>query len=785
MPLPLLNLDDRRWTDLVEEGTAQIPRFAEQWTDHNIHDPGRTLVELFAWLTESDIYQLNRIPERHRRKFLSLLGFSSKQPQAAHTFLTFTPETGTPPFDLPAGILFETSSTTQPLVRFKTSRALTISIVKMSALQVDEGDAQLQNRTANWREQSPLYLFGRNPRQGAALYLGFKELPASQPIAFALRFQGPGNDEQERHRLIREAEAQHHACRPPLPEIHCRGERKPAPEATRLPPHHSARLVWEVFTGAMPDGWAQLESIEASSRPGILQVADDTRSLTLDGIIELNLPPTMTQTKLGSVPEPLFYIRARLVHGTYDAPPVLVDLAPNGVRAEQAVPFSQSFKIAAGVTPTGPGPMPGTTTRLRMKLDKSGTIEALTFLPPTHAAPEVMVLSYTKPAGMMPGEITLRLGLVGTGTGEPEQQLNLSHPPVQVESLRLYTLLDNSWREWHRRDDLDASTRTSFDFVFDAEAGQLNFGDGEKGRVPPTQALIFAAYHTTEAASGNVPAHTINRLAQTLDNEVALASLPAALRDQLSRITTNRATASGGAGLEVFPQTIGHAVETLRAHERLLELAATAKHETLDQVPAEQVRALVAPGRGVNLLDLERLALDVPGTRIARARAWANVHPAFPCLRAPGCVTVVIVPDSLVPAPEPSPGLLDAVKRYLERRRTLCTRLEVVGPRYLRVRVVARVRKLAGTTSARVEAGVVEALNKFFDPRQGGPEGLGWPFGRDLFRSEVLQLIDGVDGVDHVLALRLLGDDEEGQCGDISVCPTWLVTPGAHRIEIV
>jgi Baseplate J-like protein len=785
MPLPLLNLDDRRWTDLVEEGTAQIPRYAEQWTDHNVHDPGRTLVELFAWLTESSIYRLNRIPERHRRKFLALLGCTSQPPQAAHTFLTFSPETGTGPFALPAGTSFETSAATAPVVRFRTLRDLTISIVHMSALQVDEGDGQLQDQTRHWREQLPLYIFGSNPRAGASLYLGFKELTAAQPVALAFSFQGPGNDAQERGRLIGEAAAERCACRHPLPDIHCRGVHEPAQAETKLPPHHSAVVVWEVFTGAGPQDWTQLAAIEATARPSAGQVADDTRALTLDGIVELNLPATMAQTKLGAVPDALFYLRVRLVRGSYDAPPVLVDLAPNAVRAEQAVPVSQSFKIPVGVVPNGTAPTPSTSTRLRMKLKDDGSIKALTFIPPGHAAPEVPVLSYTPPVGLTPGAITLRLVLVGIGTGEPEQQLNLPHAPMQVESLRLYTHLENSWREWHRRDDLDASTRTTYDFMLDAETGQINFGDGERGRVPPARSLILAAYCTTAAASGNVAANTINRLAHTLDNDVALAALPASVQAQLSRITTNRAPACGGAALEELPQTIGRAVETLRAHERLLELASNAKSDTLDQVAAEQVRMLVAPQRGVNLIDLERLALDVPGTRVARARAWANVHPAFPCLQAPGCITVVLVPDALVPAPQPSRGLLDTVKRYLERRRLLCTRLEVVGPRYLTVRVVARVRKLTGALNARIEARVVEALNNFFDPRRGGPDGLGWPFGRDVFRSEVLQLIDGVDGVDHVLMLRLLGDDNEGRCGDLSVCPTWLVTPGAHQIEIV
>jgi len=785
MPLPLLNLDDRRWTDLVEEGTAQIPRYAEQWTDHNVHDPGRTLVELFAWLTESSIYRLNRIPERHRRKFLALLGFTRRQPQAACAVLTFSPEAGTGPFALPAGVSFETSGATAPVVRFRTLRDLTISIVHLSALQVDEGAGQLQDQTRHWREQLPLYVLGQNPRVGATLYLGFKELTASQPVALAFRFQGPLSDAQERERLIRETAAERVTCRHPLPDIHCRGEHEPTQEVTKLPPHHSAVVVWEVFTGAGPQGWTPLAAIEATARPSTGQVADDTRSLTLDGIVELNLPATMAQTKLGAVPDSLFYLRARLVRGSYDAPLVLVDLAPNAVHAEQAVPVSQSFKISAGVVPAGTAPTPGTNTRLRMKLAADGSIKALTFIPPGHAAPEVSVLSYTPPVGLTPGEITLQLALVGIGTGAPEQQLSLPHAPVQVESLRLYTHWENSWREGRRRDDLDASTRTAFDFVLDAETGQINFGDGERGRVPPARALILAAYRTTAAASGNVAAGTINRLSHTLDNDVALAALPAPLQAQLSRITTNHAPASGGAALEELPQTIGRAVETLRAHERLLELAGHTKSDTLDQVDMQQVRALIAPQRGVNLLDLERLALDVPGTRVARACAWANVHPAFPCLQVPGCVTVVIVPDALVSAPQPSLGLLDAVKRYLERRRLLCTRLEVVGPRYLTVRVSARVRKLGGANSARVQARIVEALNNFFDPRRGGPEGLGWPFGRDVFRSEVLQLIDGVDGVDHVLTLRLLGDDEEGQCGDLSVCPTWLVTPGAHKIEIV
>src|SRR5882724_810166 len=90
MPLPLPNLDDRRWADLVEEGRALVPLYAPEWTNHNVSDPGITFVELFAWLAEMDIYQLNQVPDRHRRKFLELVGIVPNPPRPARTIVTFS-----------------------------------------------------------------------------------------------------------------------------------------------------------------------------------------------------------------------------------------------------------------------------------------------------------------------------------------------------------------------------------------------------------------------------------------------------------------------------------------------------------------------------------------------------------------------------------------------------------------------------------------------------------------------------------------------------------------------
>jgi hypothetical protein len=80
---------------------------------------------------------------------------------------------------------------------------------------------------------------------------------------------------------------------------------------------------------------------------------------------------------------------------------------------------------------------------------------------------------------------------------------------------------------------------------------------------------------------------------------------------------------------------------------------------------------------------------------------------------------------------------------------------------------------------------IVKALDDFFNPLTGGPEQTGWPFGRDVYRSEVLQVIDEVMGVDHVIELELSAEGCGPQCGNICLAPGWLVSAGEHVIEVV
>ena len=78
-----LDLFDRRFENLVETGRARIPNLAPGWTDHNLHDPGITLMELLAWTAEAQIFALSRLRKDERIAYASMLGIGQRGPQPA------------------------------------------------------------------------------------------------------------------------------------------------------------------------------------------------------------------------------------------------------------------------------------------------------------------------------------------------------------------------------------------------------------------------------------------------------------------------------------------------------------------------------------------------------------------------------------------------------------------------------------------------------------------------------------------------------------------------------
>lgn len=775
MPLPLPDLDDRRWLDLTEEARALIPRHAPQWTNHNVANAGIILMEMRAWLAEQTIYRAGQTTDRHRRKFLRLVGHDPQAPRPAWTMLGLSVAPAAPPLAVPAGVVFD-AQVGDGTVPFATRDALTVHPFVIEAVQtaVQADAGPFRDQTRDWRDGFPLAPFGENPTPGAAFHVGFEVLPASAEITLGLQWQWPSDSRAEREALLGEAERARRACRPVKPAIQCPGIVTPPDPPVPLPPHHAVRLVWEVFTGV----WTPLRAVDGAAPLNVGEVCDDTRSCTLDGVVRLNLPPTIDKIVVGAVATPLFYLRCRLAEGAFDAPPQLVALLTNAVVAVQSVPAVQTLTLPPDTTVSGVVPSPGAATSIGIGRGADGAIDALTFAPPGPGAPAPHLLAFTAPTATQAGSVTLDIVHVGRGDGTPGQRFTVPEGSIATDTLGVVTRSGTTWESWRMRGDRDASTRADFDVAVDMTRGDLLFGDGESGRVCPNGAEVFVMCRRTLGSAGNVVAGAVTRLAPRIENAVALGGAAA--------ITArNPRPAIGGHDGESIAEATARALNVLYAHERLTDFVQDRGARSLDGQNLDAARQLAAPTNGVDLVDLERLALGVPGTRVARVRAYADLHPDYACMSAPGSVTVVVIPYLPRMRPQPSAGLIGAVRRHLERRRMVTTWLHVTGPTYVVVAVRARIVAETGFRAADIVRRVEDALSAYFDPLTGSADRNGWPFGRDVYRAEILALVRRQRGVGQISDLALIADDNEPSCGNVPVCATSLVAPGQHAIEVV
>jgi predicted phage baseplate assembly protein len=711
MSLPLPDLDDRRWADLVEQGRALIPLYAPEWTDHNASDPGITLMELLAWIAEGDIYRLNRITDRQKRALLRLLHVRPSPPRPAALACELR-VTGASPVRLPDGVDCEGQALDGRPIHFQSTAPLDVVAAELRAVQrADAGG--FTNLTTAWTRKDPIAAFGDDPVPGAALYLGFDaSLPADAWTTLYFLVAGERARPAERRRLLAD-----------------RG-------ADGLPPHHGAHVTWEYLaSGVGGDRWLPLEA------------ADDTRSLTLSGALRLRPSGPIAVRAIGRVVRPLAYVRCRFADGAFDEAPALDRIFVNALTLVQASPVWQTWTIAAGAVVTGT-PTAGQPARLNLEI-RGGAITALTVDGGPGPEPAFLVLGYTAPTAVADGTLVVQAALAGSGTGEPEQTITIGPRPIVEETFRLFSLEGQAWRPWDRVDDFAASTRAAAHFRLDPTSGAITFGDGEHGRTPPQGSLLVARYDTTAAEAG---AGRVTTVADSPRNRARLSD-PGAI-----------------ARLSVAAQAV---------------VEAGAAAETLSHATGRAIDAREASRRAVTPADVEALALDTPGTRIARVAVRPNLYPGLDCVAAPGIVTAIVLPSLPKDRPVPGPGLLREVSRRLERRRTIGTRIVVTGASYLALAVHAQVKAFDGIDRTRLRGAVADALDAFFHPLRGGPDGTGWPLGRDVFRAEVMQVIDETAGVDHVLSLELRAGGCGPTCGNVCLRPTWLVAAGAHQIEVL
>lgn len=204
----------------------------------------------------------------------------------------------------------------------------------------------------------------------------------------------------------------------------------------------------------------------------------------------------------------------------------------------------------------------------------------------------------------------------------------------------------------------------------------------------------------------------------------------------------------------------------------------------LDKDIRDMVLSLRRRDRAVTTEDYEALAGEVlpDGARahcVPRRNLEASAEANRLAIRE-GYVSLVIVPaprqdNSTLETPLPSDELLFAVSAHLQPRRLLTVRQAVVAPVYVPIQaelVLARRPDVPATTLSPIE--VATALNRFLDPSNGGPEGKGWPFGRDIYVSELYRLLDReIPGVDYVLDITLSSICQEGAQHYVSGRELW------------
>jgi phage-related baseplate assembly protein len=132
----------------------------------------------------------------------------------------------------------------------------------------------------------------------------------------------------------------------------------------------------------------------------------------------------------------------------------------------------------------------------------------------------------------------------------------------------------------------------------------------------------------------------------------------------------------------------------------------------------------------------------------------------------------------------PSAALLAAVERFLEPRRLVTSEIHAIAPHYRRVSVSATLHLACAADAATVLRAASARIDAFFDPLTGGPAGQGWPFGRTVYRSEMMALLADTPGVARVGGFGLqTPSDAAPRCNNVELCTHELVRPGPHDLR--
>lgn len=198
MSLPAPDLDDRRFQELVDDAKRLVQQRCPEWTDHNVSDPGVTLIELFAWMTDLTLYRLNRVPDRNYVKFLELLGvklFPATPARVGATFWLAGPIEQ--PVRVPEGTQVSTAvSELEEAVVFHTVDELVMPPCALISVKVDRGADGTFDESDVLKGAAAFDAFREVPQVGDVLLLGLDDALPSCAVQLDLgcRVEGVGVD---------------------------------------------------------------------------------------------------------------------------------------------------------------------------------------------------------------------------------------------------------------------------------------------------------------------------------------------------------------------------------------------------------------------------------------------------------------------------------------------------------------------------------------------------------------------------------------------------------------
>lgn len=157
------------WKDTVGWLRQRIAAIDPEWSDHNLHDPGITILEMLAWMQQNQLYHGEQIGEEHRRKYAELLGLRRHRLRPGKTFVTVGAKE---PLYLEAGTGFYADT-----IRFETRESQMVLEGAFQKLETLGGEphAALEGSWIAEGRGICLLPFGTSPKTGNCFEITLKE----------------------------------------------------------------------------------------------------------------------------------------------------------------------------------------------------------------------------------------------------------------------------------------------------------------------------------------------------------------------------------------------------------------------------------------------------------------------------------------------------------------------------------------------------------------------------------------------------------------------------------